>query len=124
MHNYYVILIYVFPGLTLKISVESWQWENILVGVFQCPTIIRKTGSLDSTPVLSSNIHSPPCPQQPTLNKPWSSIAQTAAHCHTLDPLGHEADDGLCVSSNTHVSVKDCQIVSNFSHPTLKYLIL
>lgn len=88
----------------------------------------RETGSLDTTPVLSSNPHPHPCPHQSTLNKPWSSAAQTAARCHTLDPLWQhwvtEADNGLCVPSNIHVSVKDCQIVSNSSHPTLKYLII
>lgn len=100
--------------------------------LFPCLTITTETGSLDTPLALSS--HPPPtpqpcpCPRQPTLNKLWSSAAQTAARCHALHPRCQhrvtEADDGLCVPSNTHVSVRDCQIVSNSSHPTRKYRIV
>ena len=118
----------IFSRIYLKKKVESGGLENTFEGVSPCPTIATKTGSLDTTPVLSSNPQPRPCSHQPTLNKPRSSAAQTAARCHTLDPLCQhwvrEAGDGLCVPSNTHVSVRGCQIVSNSSHPTLKYLIV
>lgn len=114
--------------LQWNMNAESrWSWNTCL---FPCLTVATETGSRD-TPLVLSSRHPPtpqphPCPCQPTLNKLWSSVAQTAARCHALHPRCQhrvtEADDGLCVPSNTHVSVRDCQIVSNSPHPTRKYL--
>lgn len=73
----------------------------------------------------------PPPPSLPPPTHPeqtYSSKAQAAARCHILDPQWQhrvtEAEYRLCVPSNTHVTVKDCQIVSYSSQPSLKYFMV
>lgn len=108
LRNDNIDLIYVFCGLNQR--------------GFKIEGKTKRTGSLDATPNLVR------APTYPPSTNPRSSAAQTAARCHTLHPRCQqrvtEAADGMCVPSGTHVSVKDCQIVSNSSHPTLKYCIV
>lgn len=63
--HYLIALIYLFFWISLIISVMTNSYDDCISRSYGK----HKTGSLDTTPVLSLNPHPCPCPHQPTLNK-------------------------------------------------------